>query len=348
MKLNKIAYALTAIFLIAASAQAQERKTLSNDEQSQYVVSAKAGIVNIAEGDVSYERGGKVDMLIASDVLRPGDVVRTGRNGRAEILLNPGSYLRLSTNSEFSFSDTTIHMLELKLLKGSAIIEASVIEEAITVITPQGKFPLVNGGLYRFNVGANGSSEIITRKGKAEVGGVMIKEGKKAMITVGAPVITSFNKKSEDDFDIWSRDRAKIIVAANNKLSNRALRRNTSLSMSGNAWIFNPFWGTYTYLPGYWGIYSPYGYGYNRCSPYERWHPNSQSDCRSCNGRRREGGSGSGSTGNYSGGTGGVGTGGSNTGGSSLGGGIIRSESGKGLGTPPIAPPSSPRRTREH
>lgn len=340
MKLNKIAYALTAIFLIAASAQAQQgRKTLSNDEQSQYVVSARAGVVNIAEGDVSFERGGKVDMLIASDVLRAGDMVRTGRDGRAEILLNPGSYLRLSANSEFTFSDTRLHRLEMKLLKGSAIIEASIIVEAITVITPQGTFPLMDGGLYRFNVGANGSSEIIARKGKVQAGGVAVKEGKKATIGAGAPVITSFDKKSEDDFDIWSKDRAKIIVAANNKLSNRALRRNTSLSMSGNAWIFNPFLGTYTYLPGYWGIYSPYGYGYTTCNPHSRWNPCPQGDCRGYTG-----GSGSGGTGGYTGGSGSGGTGGSGSNGSAGSG-----SSDRGLSTPPIAPPSSSRgRVKDH
>jgi hypothetical protein len=344
MKLNKIAYALTAIFLIAASAQAQGRKPLPNDEQSQYVVSAKAGIVNIAEGDVSFERGGKVDMLIASDVLRAGDVVKTGRDGRVEILLNPGSYLRLSANSEFSFIDTRLHMLELNLLKGSAIIEASMIVEMIIVVTPQFKIPLVNGGLYRFNVGANESSEIIARKGKVQGVKLEIKEGKKAVIGAGAPVITSFDKKSEDDFDVWSKERARIIVAANNKLSNRALRRNTSLSLSGNAWIFNPFMGSYTFLPGYWGIYSPYGYGYNSCNPHSRWNPCPQGDCRGYGGGGYTGGSGSGSTG----GTGGGSSGGGSTGGSGNGG-SVGGGSDRGLATPPTAPPSSSRgRSRDN
>ncbi len=343
MKLNKIIYALTAISLIVASAQAQGRRTLSNDEQSQYVVSAKGGLVNIVEGDVSYERGGKVDMLLTSDVLRAGDVVRTGRDGRAEILLNPGSYLRLSANSEFTFSDTRLHKLGLKLLKGSAIIEASMIVEAITVVTPQGEFPLVNGGLYRFNVGANGNLELIARKGKVQTGRVTVKEGKKAVIGAGTPVVTSFDKKSEDDFDIWSKERAKVIVAANNKLSNRALKRNSSLSMSGNAWIFNPFVGTYTYLPGYWGIYSPYGYGYNTCNPHSRWNPCPQGDCRGYGGRGDTGGSGSGSTGGSSGRSGG------STGGSNNGGNMGSGSSDRGLSTPPAAPPSSSRgRVRDH
>ena len=344
MKLNKIIYALTAISLIAASAEAQGRKSISNDEHSQYVVSARAGVINIVEGDVSFERGGKVDMLLASDTLRAGDVVRTGRDGRAEILLNPGSYLRLSANSEFTFSDTRLHMLGLKLSKGSAIIEASMIVEAITVITPQGEFSLIDAGLYRFNVGANGSSEIIARKGKVQASGVTVKEGKKAVVGAGAPVVTSFDKKSEDDFDLWSKERARIIVAANNKLSNRALRRNNSLSLSGNSWIFNPFVGTYTYLPGYWGIYSPYGYGYNTCNPHSRWNPCPQGDCRGYGGRGGStGGSGNGSTGGSSGGTGG------STGGSGSGSGIGSGSSDRGLSAPPVAPPSSSRgRVRDH
>ena len=345
MKLIKIVYALTTISLIAASAQAQGRKSISNDEQSQYVVSAKAGVVNIVEGDVSFERGGKVDMLLTSDVLRAGDVVRTGRDGRAEILLNPGSYLRLSADSEFTFSDTRLHMLGLKIMKGSAIVEASMIVEAITVVTPQGEFPIVDGGLYRFNVGADGGSEVIARKGKVQAGRVTVKEGKKAVIGAGAPVVTSFDKKSEDEFDAWSKERAKIIVAANNKLSNRALRRNSSLSLSGNSWVFNPFVGTYTYLPGYWGIYSPYGYGYNTCNPHSRWNPCPQGDCRGYGGRGGStGGSGSSGSGSSSGGTVGGGAGNS-SGGSSIGSG----GNDRGLSTPPTPPPSSSRgRVRDH
>ncbi|HET8675326.1 MAG TPA: FecR domain-containing protein, partial [Blastocatellia bacterium] len=137
MKLYRLTFALTAIFITLAAAQAQGRKPLPSDDQSQYLVSARAGVVNVVEGDVSFERAGKSDMLIAGDVVRSGDLVKTGANGRAEILLNPGSYLRLSTNTEFIFKDTRIHRLELALLKGSAIIEASVVVETIKVITPQ-------------------------------------------------------------------------------------------------------------------------------------------------------------------------------------------------------------------
>jgi hypothetical protein len=324
MKLYKFAFALTAIFLVAASVQAQGRKPLSSDEQSQYVVSAKAGVVNIVEGDVSFLRDGKSDMLIAGDTLRAGDSVKTGRDGRAEILLNPGSYLRLSSNTEFVFSDTRIHMLGMKLMKGSAIIEASVIIEAITVVTPQGEFPLNNGGLYRFNIGESESSEIIARNGKLLAGGVLVKEGKKAIITKGAPTITPFNKKIEDDFDLWSKERARVIVAANKKLSNRALRRNSSLSMSGNAWVFNPFTGSYTFLPGFWGVSSPYGFGYSSCNPYTHWR------------NRNPGYTGGGGTG-YSGG--GSGSGGSTGGGGNTGGGGVGRGS-NGPATPPSGPSS--------
>jgi hypothetical protein len=323
MKLYKFAFALTAIFLVAASVQAQGRKPLPADAQSQYVVSVKAGVVNIVEGDVSFVRDGKTDMLIAGDTLRAGDSVKTGRDGRAEILLNPGSYLRLSANTEFVFSDTRIHLLELKLTSGSAIIEASVIVQAITVVTQQGQYSLIDGGLYRFNIAANESSEILTRKGKLLVGGVVVKEGKKALIATGAPAITPFNKKVEDDFDLWSKERARVIVAANKKLSNRALMRSNSLSMSGNSWVFNPFTGSYTFLPGFWGVASPYGYGYSSCNPHSRW--------RNWN-PGYTGGGGSGYTG------GGSNSGGSTGGGGNTGGGSI----GRGGNGGPATPPSGP------
>ncbi|HJQ69886.1 MAG TPA: FecR family protein [Blastocatellia bacterium] len=334
MKLYRITFALTAIIILSAAAYAQDRKPLPSDEKSQYVVSARAGVVNVVEGDVSFERGDKSDMLIAGDVVRAGDLVKTGANGRAEILLNPGSYLRLSTNSEFVFNDTRIYRLELNLLKGSAIVEASVVVEAIKVITPQGEVPIVNGGLYRFNVDAEGGAEVVLRKGKLLTGGVVVKEGRKAMIGAGAPAITPFDKKVEDEFDLWSKERARVIVAANRKLSDRALRRSSSLSLSGNAWVFNPFTGSYTFLPGYWGIASPYGYGYSSCNPYSRWR----------NWGPGYTGGGTGGGGYYGGGSGsGSGSGSSGGRGGSTGGGI--GQGGGGRATPPPTPPAPPART---
>jgi hypothetical protein len=60
---------------------------------------------------------------LKGDTLEVGDRVSTAANGKAEILLNPGSFLRLGGASAFEFNSTSLDDLELRLDSGSAILE---------------------------------------------------------------------------------------------------------------------------------------------------------------------------------------------------------------------------------
>jgi len=330
------------ILKVETAGQVKSKRMPSRDS-SLYVVSAKAGIVNLAEGDVAYKRSdSEWDLLIGGDELRSGDVVKTGVRGRAEILLSPGSFLRISTNSEVSLADASLDALKIQVVKGSAIIEVSMGggkgEVIATLITPHTKFLVIEGGIYRINVDASRTTAMV-RKGKlviygdesgqvarhdqvtiynkgvkSLITGTIVKSKKKIIVEGAEPLVASLNKTDEDNFDEWSKDRAETLVAANRRLSNRALNR-TLLGGSNSLWVYNPFLGSYTYLPGWYGFYSPYGWGYSTyCNPYyRRYYPSN-------------GGSGGGW---YRGGTGGSGSGGS---GSGRGGTGTGSGSGSGQG----------------
>jgi hypothetical protein len=179
MKLTRIILAIIALFAVSAATYGQgekqrsQSKGSSSSDLAQYTVSAKAGAVNIAEGDIAYKRDqGDWDMLIAGDDLRSGDAVKTGNGGRAEILLNPGSYLRISENTEVVFLDTSLDNLKIELLRGAAIVEVAVAEREqgaiASIITPQAEFRIAKGGLYRFDVDAAKTIAVV-RKGKLVV-----------------------------------------------------------------------------------------------------------------------------------------------------------------------------------
>src|SRR4051794_4928253 len=84
---------------LVATVQAQTR--------DKYVISAKAGVVNLSSGDVTVRREGIKGerRLTSKDDLESGDIVSTGVGGRMEMLLNPGSYMRVDENSEFELTD---------------------------------------------------------------------------------------------------------------------------------------------------------------------------------------------------------------------------------------------------
>ena len=87
MKSKKFIGAALAAFLtiFAAGAQAQT-------SDSQYVISAKAGGINSATGDVKVRRRGasRFESLRSNDALGDGDTVSTGAGGRVEMRLVRG------------------------------------------------------------------------------------------------------------------------------------------------------------------------------------------------------------------------------------------------------------------
>jgi hypothetical protein len=268
--------AIAAAALLAAYAIGQDRKPLSPQERALYLVSAKAGTVNLAEGSVMYKRAeSDWDILITGDSLKSGDRVKTQTASRAEILLSPGSYLRLSENTEAVLSSDSLNDTQILLVKGSAIVEAVTSEEStqpIATITAAGtSVSILRGGIYRFNVEGESSAEVLIRKGRVKVANREYKEGTKVVLSGNAVVATALDKRSQDDFDLWSKERAKLLVATNNYLAQRALNGSGRLITYSNLWLFNPLTGGYVFVPWLWGFHSPYGWGYASCNPYYYW-----------------------------------------------------------------------------
>src|SRR5580765_2618105 len=120
--------------------------------RERFGISAKAGGVNAVSGRVMVKRAGQSEQLLTSqDDLHSGDVVSTGYGSQAEILLNPGSYLRLAEESEFVMADNSLDNLLVKLNKGSVIIEAtgaSGVELHIPIVTEQQRMTILRAGIY--------------------------------------------------------------------------------------------------------------------------------------------------------------------------------------------------------
>jgi hypothetical protein len=266
-----LAFALAGGFAITAEAQNREK----------YIISAKAGGVNFVTGNVTVERKGddRWQMLSSSDDLQTGDRVTTGAGGRVEVLLNPGSYMRLNENSEFELIDASLDNLLVKLFKGSAVLEVTGADDiplAIGMTTPQATTVIVKGGIYRFNVLPNETTEVIVRKGRVLYGrgtASEIKGGRKALIRRGGNVeVAKLDKKEQDTLDLWSKERAQTLAHANQRLQRRPLLtafndqygwgQYASYSSSG-LWVYSSLARSYCFLPfGSRGWSSPYGHHY--------------------------------------------------------------------------------------
>ncbi|HEX9929831.1 MAG TPA: FecR domain-containing protein [Pyrinomonadaceae bacterium] len=261
----------------------RERRNIPAQTEQVYVISAKAGGVSYATGAVRVDRMAtkKQHILAKGDEINDGDIIAVGETGNAEILLNPGSFLRLAENTDIQFADTNLESLLLKMKNGSAVIEASAVGGEggadIQIVTPQSTISLEKSGIYRLNVTAN-ATEVFVWKGAATAGNVIVKAGRKAVLQKGATaVIAKFDKdESRDALDLWSKDRSKELAKLNNKIRSRDLTRAftgysngfngfNGFNRLGGFWAYNRFTGNYCYVPYGFGYgSSPYGYSYDR------------------------------------------------------------------------------------
>jgi hypothetical protein len=158
-----------AVLTLALTLSATAHLNAQNREK--FVISAKAGGVNAVSGkaEVSGSRGSEWSLLTITDDLKAGDIVKTAADGRVEMLLNPGSYLRVGENSEFELTNSSLEKLEVRLVRGTAIIEATGADEtelAINITTPHAKMVIVRRGLYRVNVIPGDATVLFVRKGR--------------------------------------------------------------------------------------------------------------------------------------------------------------------------------------
>jgi hypothetical protein len=265
--------ALVLSFSLIGSAQNREK----------FVISARAGGVNAVTGRATMRPHGNAEwrQLTIKEDLETGDIVSTGLDGRVEMLLNPGSYMRIGENSEFELADSSLESLEVRLIKGTAIVEVTGADDEdlfIGITTPHTRMSIIRRGLYRVNVVPGDTTELIVRKGRVMLEGshTKVKGGNKVVFSSGSFSVAKLEKadKASDTIEGWSKGRAQLLAKANSQISGRTLNTLASsfnrdwsyLSSLGRAgfWLYSSGSRCYTFIPYFGGWDSPYGGGYSR------------------------------------------------------------------------------------
>jgi len=226
---------LTVVLVLAISAasagQSQPDETKRQDPLTIHGFERRGGFVNFVSGDGRCLCAAEPN----ADSKRPltnGDTIELD-DGRAELVLIPGYYLRLSDHTTAHLWDLSPDNLKIEVTKGSAIIEIPIEDEVqlapqyqelkdrffsiVNVITPGGEYAIFRAGGYRFDVTSNRESHVRVLKGAVAVSGHILKEGGAAVLA-GAVSRDASDKTVEDAFDKWSRERAATLVQANKSL----------------------------------------------------------------------------------------------------------------------------------
>jgi hypothetical protein len=249
-------------------------------------------MINHVEGQVLLN-GQPVDLKFGQFPRVENESILATEDGRAEVLLTPGVFVRLDENSSFKMLSNHLSDTALEIVSGSAILEVDEMlkDNAITLHFKKGTISLSKRGLYRFDTEL---SRMRVYDGQAEVlvdeKTTTVRKGRQVVFGE-ALVASNFDTNDTDPFYRWASRRAEYISAANVSSARTAgassgsglvsssyggpcanyggLYPNYS-SMYGScgygSWAWNPYFGMYTYVPGFGYGYSPFGWDY--FSPY--------------------------------------------------------------------------------
>ncbi len=226
------------------------------------VISARSGLIHYVEGQV-YLGDQLVETKFGSfPEVKENQQLKT-QEGRAEVLLTPGVFLRLGENSSFRMLTNRLIDTRLDFVSGAAILEAEEIlkDNSVTVAYHDATVHPTKKGVYRFD---SDGGELRVFDGSAEVTAagqtVEVKEGH--LIALDTLEVRKFDKTSTDALNRWSERRDGYVSMANVAAAN-TLRTSMFSGGSGvfnNGWYYNPYFGMYSYVPGLAGMfYSPYG-----------------------------------------------------------------------------------------
>src|SRR5579872_4417306 len=230
---------------------------------AQSVISAHSGLIHYVEGRVLLD-GQPVEVSATSfpDV-KQGMELRT-EDGRAEVLLNPGVFLRLAENSSIRMVENKLSDSRVEFLSGSVVIEGSrelaQKDNAVNIDYKGTSALLRKSGIYRFD---SEPAQMRVYSGEVELktasNVLVVKSGKEVSLN-GMVAVEKFDAKNSDSLDRWSQRRAEYVSMANISAAKYVNDSGSGWNTSG--WNFNPYFGMYTYLPMNGMFYSPYGYPY--------------------------------------------------------------------------------------
>ncbi len=243
---------------------------------------AQPGTINYVEGQAALN-GSPLNTNSVGTAIQAGQILTT-QDGKAEVLLTPGVFLRLSSGSSVRMDSPGLANTAVTLQQGRAMVEVGEVLPANNIVINENgtSVRLVKKGLYEFDATAG---QVRTFDGQADANsdGKMVEiKGGHELALINNPKFKThgFDKKTyEDDLYRWSSLRSSYLAEAN--VSAAKTYYAGGPGWYGPGWYWDSGFSAYTWIPGDgifwspfgWGFYSPffvgyapffgYGFGYN-------------------------------------------------------------------------------------
>ncbi|WP_041839468.1 MULTISPECIES: hypothetical protein [Acidobacterium] len=264
MRLSRIAFVLSLAALLTPAVFAQAR--------------AVPGTVNYVEGTASINGRAIHPHAIGSEAVREGQFLSTDQKSRAEMLLTPGTFLRLGHGSSLQMISPDLTRTQVRLTEGKAMIEVlQLFKENMLLVTEDGVTTrIVKPGLYEFDAHAgivrtfDGRALAFVRPNDPHHP-VVVRTSHEFLIPPQAasgsvpPSVKlkaqHFDRKQEETTDAlygWSSLRARYLAQANISLAYQY----AGYGGFNPGWYWNPYLWGYTWMPGGGMFWDPFGWGF--------------------------------------------------------------------------------------
>ena len=227
---------------------------------------AYPGTLNYVDGQASIGSQTLSSNSIGSATLAAGQTITT-EQGKAEVLLTPGVFLRLGDASAVKMISPSLTDTEVAVQRGEATVEVTDIYSQNRLIVDEGssQTELLKTGFYDFDADQGAvrvfSGEALLRDRNRQV---KIKGGHQVVLGAERLKARGFDKTAyEGDLYQWSRLRSSYLAEANVDIApNYAYRGWYGAGWFGTGWYWDPWFDCYTFLPGDGFFYSPFGWGF--------------------------------------------------------------------------------------
>jgi hypothetical protein len=222
------------------------------------------GTLNYLEGQATVNGKPVASTGIGSEVVEPGQVLDT-QNGKVEMLLTPGVFLRLGENSEARMVSSGLADVEVALTRGQATVEADywTKDNRLRVDEDRARTDILKKGLYVLNA-EQPFVEVLDGKAKVTFQEQSVNVGKDRETVVdpaGQLKSQDFNSKAVQETSLlrWSRLRSQYEAQANLDAARTVVINN---GWYGPGWYWDPAFGYWSFLPADGFLYSTFGWGF--------------------------------------------------------------------------------------
>jgi hypothetical protein len=223
------------------------------------------GAVNFIEGQVTLEGNTLTPGALEGVEVAAGQTLSIAQ-GKAEVLLTSGAFLRLGDQTAIKMSSQSASNTSVELLRGEAILEVvQPVSGRLEVLDGQARANIQRPGIYEFHA-SQPAVAVIAGKARIQENDRSVGLGKGRELTWRGDAAANSGKLARgslagDALYDWSEQRSRTDAVAGSDTA-QALVGTNPANWHGAGWYWNPFYATWAYLPATYTRSGPFGEKY--------------------------------------------------------------------------------------